>query len=81
MIGQAFLTKTNYGGPIKHIEPHHVANIPIPLLDEAIIKEINSKILEAHKMREETQLKLIEAERLFYEELGLPDLEARMERK
>jgi len=74
-IGQAFLTKTNYGGPIKHIEPHHVANIPFPLVDEDIMKKVNSMILEAHKMREEAQLKLLEAEKLFYAELGLPEID------
>ncbi|AHL21719.1 restriction endonuclease subunit S [Thermococcus nautili] len=74
-IGQAFLTKTNYGGPIKHIEPHHVANIPIPIVDEDIMKKVNSRILEAHKMREEAQLKLLEAEKLFYTELSLPEID------
>ncbi len=74
-IGQAFLTKTNYGGPIKHIEPHHVASIPIPILDEDIMKRINKKILKAHKIREEAQLKLIEAEEMFYQELGLPKID------
>lgn len=74
-VGQAFLTKTNYGGPIKHIEPHHVAGIPIPILDDDIIREVNRKILEAHKMREEAQLKLIKAEELFYQELNLPKID------
>ncbi len=74
-IGQAFLTKTNYGGPIKHIEPHHVASIPIPILDEDIMKKVNKKILKAHKIREEAQLKLIEAEELFYKELNLPRID------
>ena len=74
-IGQAFLTKTNYGGPIKHIEPHHVASIPIPIVDEDIILEVNKKILKAHKMREEAQLKLSEAEELFYQELNLSSID------
>ena len=74
-IGQAFLTKTNYGGPIKHIEPHHVASIPIPILEEDIMKKVNKKILKAHKMREEAQIKLAKAEELFYQELGLPRID------
>ncbi len=73
-IGQAFLTKTNYG-LIKHIEPYHVANIPIPLVEENIMKKVNNMILEAHKMREEAQLKLLQAEELFYKELGLPNID------
>jgi len=33
-MGQAFLTKDQYGSTVKHIEPHHVANIPIPKIPE-----------------------------------------------
>jgi len=74
-IGQALLTKSRYGKTVKHIEPHHVANIPIPLLPESDIKEINKKILEAHKLREEAQKLLVKAEEMFYVELDLPKIE------
>ncbi len=74
-IGQAFLTKTKYGATVKHIEPEHVANIPIPLLPESELKEINNKILEAHRIREEAQELLNKAEELFYRELGLPRID------
>jgi len=74
-IGQALLTKTQYGATVKHIEPHHVASIPIPILDEGIIKKINDMILEVHKLREQAQLKLLEAEEMFYTELSLPKID------
>jgi type I restriction enzyme S subunit len=73
-IGQAYLTKTQYGETIKHIEPKHVGTIPLPLLQESDIKEINEKILKAHKLREEAQELLLKAEKLFYDELNLPIL-------
>jgi type I restriction enzyme S subunit len=71
-IGQAFLTKTQYGETVKHIEPEHVSAIPLPLLQESDIKEINEKILDAHKLREEAQELLLKAEKSLHEELGLP---------
>ncbi|MBS7635813.1 restriction endonuclease subunit S [Candidatus Bathyarchaeota archaeon] len=71
-IGQAFLTKTPYGETVKHIEPEHIANIPLPLLSESDLKEINEKILEAYKLREEAQKLLLEAEKIFRKELELP---------
>ena len=74
-IGQALLTKTQYGATVKHIEPHHVASIPIPILEEDTIKKINDMILEAHKLREQAQLKLLEAEETFYNELDLPKID------
>ena len=74
-IGQAFLTKTRYGATVKHIEPHHVADIPIPLLPESDVKEINKKILKAHKLREESQKLLLKTEQMIYTELGLPEID------
>jgi len=73
-IGQAFLTKEKYGSTVKHIEPHHVSTIPIPRLPE-IEKEINQKILSAHKLRESAQEDLLKAEEMIYTELGLPKID------
>lgn len=73
-IGQAFLTKDQYGATVKHIEPHHVANIPIPRIPD-LEEEINQKILEAHKLREEAQELLLKAEEMIYSELGLPKID------
>jgi len=69
-IGQALLTKDQYGVTVKHIEPHHVANIPIPRIPD-LEERINQKILEAHKLREEAQELLLKAEEMIYSELGL----------
>jgi len=73
-IGQAFLTKDQYGATVKHIEPEHVANIPIPRIPE-IEKEIHKKIMKAHEMIEKAQELLLEAERMIYTELGLPEID------
>ena len=73
-IGQAFLIKDQYGATVKHIEPHHVANIPIPRIPD-LETEINQKILEAHKLREEAQELLLKAEVMIYSELGLPKID------
>jgi len=73
-IGQAFLTKDQYGATVKHIEPHHVANIPIPRIPD-LEEEINQKILQAHKLREEAQELLLKAEEMIYSELGLQKID------
>ena len=73
-IGQAFLTKDQYGYTVKHIEPHHVSTIPIPRIPE-LEKEINQKILTAHKLRELAQEELLKAEEMIYTELGLPKID------
>jgi len=73
-MGQAFLTKDSYGSTVKHIEPHHVASIPIPRIPE-LEKEVNQRILEAHKLREEAQELLLKTEEMIYSELGLPEID------
>jgi len=73
-VGQAFLTKNQYGATVKHIEPHHVASIPIPILPE-IENEINKKILEANKVREKAQKLLLKSEKMIYSELDLPRID------
>lgn len=74
-IGQAFLTKTPYGETVKHIEPEHVKNIPLPLLSESDVGEINAKILQAHKLREEARELLIAAQTSLLQQLQLSPLE------
>lgn len=73
-VGQAFLTKDKYGATVKHLEPHHVAAIPIARIPK-LEKEINQRILEAHKLREEAQELLLKAEKMLYSELGLPEID------
>jgi type I restriction enzyme S subunit len=73
-IGQTFLLKQQYGITVKHIEPKHVEEMPLPLLPNSDIKEIDQKILEAHRLREEAQEMLLRAEEMLYKELELPRL-------
>jgi len=69
-VGQTLLTKDQYGATVKHIEPHHVSFIPIPIVP-GLEKEINKKILEAHRLREKAQELLLKAEEMLYSKLGL----------
>ncbi len=73
-IGQAFITKDQYGATVKHIEPHHIANVPIPRITD-LEEKITKKILEAHKLREEAQKLILKAEEMIYSELGLPEID------
>jgi len=73
-IGQPLLTKDIFGGVVDEIESSHIANIPIPRIP-SLEEKINQKILEAHKLREEAQKLLLEAEEKIHTELGLPKLE------
>jgi len=73
-MGQAFLLKDLYGATVKHIEPYHIASIPIPRIPPKLEEEINQKICEAHRLREEAQELVLKAEEALYSELDLPEI-------
>lgn len=71
-IGQALIGKDQYGSAIKHLEPHHLASIPVPLLPEDIQAEIHAEVMRAYALRDEANALLDEADELLHEKLGLP---------
>lgn len=73
-IGSALIKSPKYGVTVDHILPHHLYSIPVPCIPE-LEKEINQKILEAHRLREEAQGYFLKAEEMLYSELGLPEID------
>lgn len=71
-IGQVLISKDQYGSAIKHLEPHHLASVPVPLPPEEIQAEIHAEIMRAYALRDEANELLDEADRLLHEKLGLP---------
>lgn len=51
--GYGLLIQSGYGGVIQHIEPHHIKDLPIPILPEAKQQEIHDLIVEAADLRVE----------------------------
>lgn len=73
-IGSTLIKSPKYGVTVDHILPHHLYNIPVPRIGE-LEEEINQKILEAHRLREEAQELLLKAEEMIYSELGLQKID------
>lgn len=63
--GYGLLTQSGYGGVIQHIEPHHIENIPIPILPEETQQKIHSLIANASQLRVEANKLLKEAMEIF----------------
>ncbi len=70
-IGQALISKDQYGSAINHLEPHHLAKVPVPLLPEEAQMEIHTAIMQAYTLRDEANQMLDEADDLLHERLGL----------
>lgn len=71
-IGQALISKDQYGAAIKHLEPHHISSLPVPLLAENQREAINEEIMRVCALRDEANTLLDEADHLLHRELGLP---------
>jgi type I restriction enzyme, S subunit len=51
--GKCLILKHSYGAVVQHIEDHHLATVPVPLLEEKLIEEIGQKVLLANAKRTE----------------------------
>lgn len=70
-IGQALLRKDQYGSAIKHLEAHHIAGVPVPLVGESQRQTIHDQVARAYSLREEANDLLDEADEMLHSELGL----------
>lgn len=69
--GYALLTQSSYGGVVKHIEPHHIKNLPIPIFPPDKQQQIHDFItqsaelcVEANNILAETQSRILKINQL-----------------
>ena len=74
-IGQALITKDKYGGAIKHLEPVHIENVPIPLLTKNIRENISQEIKHVFTLREKANNLLDQSIDKLHELLYLPEFD------
>lgn len=63
--GYTLLTQSSYGGVVKHIEPHQIANIPVPIFPTEKQHIIHNLITESAELRIEAN-KLLEETDVFF---------------
>ena len=74
-VGQQFLLTNRYGAVIEHIEPKHLANLPLPVSSEGLRRQIHELIVRSYELRDESNELIDEAERILIDELHLPPIE------
>jgi len=52
-IGKSLVEQEQFGVTVKHLRPHHIANIPVPEIDPAISERIHQQIVKAAQLRVE----------------------------
>lgn len=75
-IGYTLLSQGTFGAVIQHIEPEHVANIPVPIFPESKQHEIHNLIIESANLRVEANKLLEEAKCKLLSYASLPQLTA-----
>ncbi len=74
-IGNKILLTNSYGAVITHIEPEHLATVPIPNAPGEIKAKINDLIIRSYELRDESNDLIDEATQLLIKELHLPPIE------
>lgn len=72
--GVPILTGSRFGTGIRHLEPSHVANIPVPRFGDEIEGRIHGLIEEAAGLRTDFQRKIVAATEDLFTSAGLPEL-------
>ncbi len=75
-IGNKILLTNSYGAVITHIEPEHLATVPIPDAPQGLKKKINDLIVRSFELRDESNEMIDRATAQLIEELHLPDISA-----
>jgi type I restriction enzyme S subunit len=68
--GYGLLTQSGYGGVVKHIEPHHIANLKIPIFPKEQQNAIDSLIKKSSELRVKANSDLQNAIGYFEELIG-----------
>lgn len=74
--GYSLLTQGTFGGVIQHIEPDHVASIPIPCIPDTIQKKIESLIKDSALLRERSAELKAESIKYFEDKSSLGPIRA-----
>lgn len=73
-IGNTLLQTNNYGSVIKHIEPEHLDEIPVPNPTTHIKSMVNDLIQRSFALRDDSNVLIDQATNLFIDELQLPPI-------
>lgn len=73
-FGESLVRGSVYGSAVKHIEPHHIAGLPVPRFDAELEGRIHLLIQQSARLRACHQSALVAATKDFFDSNGLPEL-------
>ncbi|CDR06539.1 methylation-associated defense system restriction endonuclease subunit S MAD5 [Streptomyces iranensis] len=73
-FGESLVRGSVYGSAVKHIEPHHIAGLPVPRFDARLEERVHRLVERSAKLRARHQAELVAATKDFFDSNGLSDL-------
>lgn len=73
-FGIPMIASSAYGAIIQHIEPRHIAELPVPRFGGALEQAIHALVEESARLRAGFQAALVDSTRDFFESVGLSEL-------
>ncbi|MFC9387534.1 methylation-associated defense system restriction endonuclease subunit S MAD5 [Streptomyces venezuelae] len=73
-FGESLVRGSVYGSAVKHIEPHHIAGLPVPRFSAEVEGQIHALVEESAQLRAEFQSSSIDATEDLFTSVGLPEL-------
>jgi hypothetical protein len=73
-IGESLVKGSVYGSSVRHIEPHHLIDLPVPRFDSALEHKIHDLVEESARLRASFQAGLVAATEDLFHSVGLPEL-------
>ena len=74
-VGNRILLTNSYGAVITHIEPEHLATIPIPDASDTLKLKIGNLVIRSYALRDESNNLIDEATKLLIDELHFPAID------
>lgn len=74
-VGNKILLTNSYGAVITHVEPEHLATVPVPNAPNAVKLKISNLVIRSYALRDESNALIDEATQLLIDELNLPPIE------
>ncbi len=71
-VGNPLIQQSVFGAVIDHIEPNHIEQIRIPIIDKADFQKVGTDIVKAFSLRDQANDLIDESQELFYKVLNLP---------
>lgn len=73
-IGNPLIQHSVFGAVIDHVEPNHIEQIQIPIIDKFDFGKVGSDIVQAFSLRDQANNLIDESQELFYKLLDLPKI-------